>query len=1040
MSLGLLAAAAMVGHPLLAADPELTNYKSGIDLHFGTSASSTEDKGVAYMEEYFYFDKVVHDSKVVYIKSDTLISMGHNSRNIAGKADGSDTFSNAGTTVGVIKWKVDGDQYRGGQPPQWPTYSAPLSFAQMNYGFYGASGTPVVGTTGPTGGNLTEANRTTRYHRGILDSVGDEWHTITVADDDIAHTSNSEMRCSDGKVHLFVVNPKTPCATWRTSGTGQFYTTPPKKYFFPIIYDQTTYFTGTVTCEIRDINGNNVFYRINGGSFINAGTNHVTLNQGNFNTGTNKLEYYYAGNSPFTKTRIVVKNPGFPSAGESHGDRLWGSAALFTSEVKPRIDGDPELKKWKDFWRTNSLWNGSSAIISSSRQGKRRGFRSADELAFANAFTARWQGMNFKQSGYTHTAADIAKLALFETKALLDPVGYESSTWSNNSIASREVMYRGYYDVEGIYEAAGGYDILAGYYRSDQGYANGLTPIEDYFIRDGLARWVHNAQLIVSGYAPAGMWPTGHVTGAAVIAGMMPAYSTEYFGTCGLDGNTTTYDWTPFPNTSTNYTWKQLFLDNVVPVTGYPNCARQASPDEHFTQDGTWNDRIGYSTTNLFGRCVQVHYNMVKLFNPSATFSNVNIAMVKAAQGQLYGNKFTNESDKSPRFRAWAGLQNAWFPEFRSVAQPRMQQRVWPDSDGIGKQMQDGRTAFSIVHYNHNLPEGSGGVAPTPTVAAPTFSPQGGTYTTAQNVTMTSATGGAMIRYTTNGTTPTRTTGTIYSTPVPVSATTTLKAIAYNGTDADSRVRSTAYTINGSSKIQLPVISPSGGIYMAGQEISITCSTPGVTLYFTMDGSAPTAQSTLYKGSFGIQSNAVIRAIGVKAGLQTSDIITESYQIGNASSSDSIWESLSFDARTGMFVIRFEVSPGNNSLVGLCDGPAESWSDLAAIVRFAPEGKVDARNGSVYAAISSMNYSPNVSYRVAMTVNVRARTYSATVAAPGGNPVQIAANYAFRTEQSSTARLNALSVWTQVGEVTIGDIVIEDSPEIPQNLRIIGAR
>ncbi len=40
------------------------------------------------------------------------------------------------------------------------------------------------------------------------------------------------------------------------------------------------------------------------------------------------------------------------------------------------------------------------------------------------------------------------------------------------------------------------------------------------------------------------------------------------------------------------------------------------------------------------------------------------------------------------------------------------------------------------------------------TVATPTFNPPAGTYTSVQHVTITSATSGATIRYTTNGTEP----------------------------------------------------------------------------------------------------------------------------------------------------------------------------------------------------------------------------------------------------------------------------------------------
>jgi len=54
----------------------------------------------------------------------------------------------------------------------------------------------------------------------------------------------------------------------------------------------------------------------------------------------------------------------------------------------------------------------------------------------------------------------------------------------------------------------------------------------------------------------------------------------------------------------------------------------------------------------------------------------------------------------------------------------------------------------------------------TGTVANPGFSPAAGTYTSAQTVTISTTTSGASIRYTTDGSTPSSTVGTLYSGPV----------------------------------------------------------------------------------------------------------------------------------------------------------------------------------------------------------------------------------------------------------------------------------
>jgi hypothetical protein len=81
-------------------------------------------------------------------------------------------------------------------------------------------------------------------------------------------------------------------------------------------------------------------------------------------------------------------------------------------------------------------------------------------------------------------------------------------------------------------------------------------------------------------------------------------------------------------------------------------------------------------------------------------------------------------------------------------------------------------------------------------LATPTFSPDGGTYSGAQSVTISTPSAGASIRYTTDGSTPSATVGTVYSGPIAISSTTTLKAIAYRTGWTSSAVASADYTIS----------------------------------------------------------------------------------------------------------------------------------------------------------------------------------------------------------------------------------------------------
>ena len=93
-----------------------------------------------------------------------------------------------------------------------------------------------------------------------------------------------------------------------------------------------------------------------------------------------------------------------------------------------------------------------------------------------------------------------------------------------------------------------------------------------------------------------------------------------------------------------------------------------------------------------------------------------------------------------------------------------------------------------------------------PPAATPVFSPAAGTYATAQTVTITSAPSGVSIKYTTDGSTPTETNGTLYSGPVSISSTTMLKAIAYKSGYSDSAVTKGLYRITSSPAVVLNVL------------------------------------------------------------------------------------------------------------------------------------------------------------------------------------------------------------------------------------------
>ncbi len=83
-------------------------------------------------------------------------------------------------------------------------------------------------------------------------------------------------------------------------------------------------------------------------------------------------------------------------------------------------------------------------------------------------------------------------------------------------------------------------------------------------------------------------------------------------------------------------------------------------------------------------------------------------------------------------------------------------------------------------------------------VATPVFNPAGGSFPSAQSVTITDATAGSTIRYTVDGSVPTASSAR-YTGPITVAATTTVRAVAFASGLTDSATAAAAFTIGGST-------------------------------------------------------------------------------------------------------------------------------------------------------------------------------------------------------------------------------------------------
>jgi hypothetical protein len=183
------------------------------------------------------------------------------------------------------------------------------------------------------------------------------------------------------------------------------------------------------------------------------------------------------------------------------------------------------------------------------------------------------------------------------------------------------------------------------------------------------------------------------------------------------------------------------------------------------------------------------------------------------------------------------------------------------------------------------LATGCGGGSSTASnvTATPSFSPGAGSYNSSQAVTISDAMQGAVLYCTTDGTTPTPSSPQC-SQPTTVFQSEFLQAIAVAPGKTASAVMSAGYTIN-LKAAATPTFSPAGGTYAGTQMVTITDATASANIYYTLDGTIPTTQSTLYTGPVAISASATLSAVATASGYDQSGVESAAYTIQAGGSS-----------------------------------------------------------------------------------------------------------------------------------------------------------
>ncbi|WP_284985972.1 chitobiase/beta-hexosaminidase C-terminal domain-containing protein [Arthrobacter sp. fls2-241-R2A-172] len=244
-----------------------------------------------------------------------------------------------------------------------------------------------------------------------------------------------------------------------------------------------------------------------------------------------------------------------------------------------------------------------------------------------------------------------------------------------------------------------------------------------------------------------------------------------------------------------------------------------------------------------------------------------------------------------------------------------------------------------------------------------TANPAGGAYAAGTSITLTANELNSVIKYTTDGTDPV-TAGLVYTAPItfPGTGPMTLKYFATDPAGNASDVASQTYTVPADTTAPTVTANPTSRPLASGATISLSANEAGTTIYYTTDGSTPTAteSATNFKYATPIvmgNSALVLKYIGVDPAGNTSAVATQTYSVPAAGppsahdfDGDGKADVLASDATGNLYLYPGDGAGGLQARKLAI--PASDWSTVTDAITpgdFNRDGKADvvARAGDV---------------------------------------------------------------------------------------------
>ncbi len=171
----------------------------------------------------------------------------------------------------------------------------------------------------------------------------------------------------------------------------------------------------------------------------------------------------------------------------------------------------------------------------------------------------------------------------------------------------------------------------------------------------------------------------------------------------------------------------------------------------------------------------------------------------------------------------------------------------------------------------------------------------GGEYNNPQTIYLSTSTPKGVIYYTLDGSVPTAA-SVLYSGPLKIESDTSIKAVVIKENWDNSEILEEKFVF----RVKDLSINYKSDYYTQAINILLESETSDIEIRYTLDGSEPDKDSTLYQGPILIDRTQTLKAIGIKDGWNPSSIITEEFRIWKLTTLAGIAGSHSFSDGTGI--------------------------------------------------------------------------------------------------------------------------------------------